>query len=128
MTVTGYKLARRIITGSALTGISNLIYFNVCLVDTGNTTMTERVENSGLSIDSKLYALLENEILPGTGTDIDAFWSGLASIVDRGIRKNSVNDPIVGLNLQGDGLHALDFIFESGDETCALAADIKNMQ
>ncbi|MCZ6633879.1 MAG: malate synthase G [bacterium] len=38
-------------------------------------------EIGGLNIDEELYALVKDEIAPGTGVDPDAFWSGLGEIV-----------------------------------------------
>ena len=42
--------------------------------------MTERVEASGLQIEKCLYDLVANEIAPGTGVDVAAFWQSLAEI------------------------------------------------
>lgn len=43
--------------------------------------MSNRVESSGLKIDSALHALVESEILPGTGVDPASFWSSLAELL-----------------------------------------------
>ncbi len=43
--------------------------------------MTDRVTHSGLHIAPELYAFVNDEALPGTGIDLDAFWRGLAGIV-----------------------------------------------
>ena len=43
--------------------------------------MTERVHAHGLSIDQRLYDLIEQEVLPGTGVDGSTFWQGFAGIV-----------------------------------------------
>ena len=42
--------------------------------------MSNRVEISGLSIDSGLYNLIDEEIAPGTGIDSQQFWQSLADI------------------------------------------------
>ncbi len=44
--------------------------------------MNERVDASGLSIDSELYDLVEAEILPGTGIASEQFWHGLRRVVE----------------------------------------------
>ncbi|RIA56420.1 malate synthase G [Dichotomicrobium thermohalophilum] len=43
--------------------------------------MTDRVTHSGLQIATELYAFINEEALPGTGIEPDAFWSGFAGIV-----------------------------------------------
>ncbi len=43
--------------------------------------MSERVTHSGLQIAPELYAFINEEALPGTGIDPDAFWRGFAGIV-----------------------------------------------
>ncbi|PRY95549.1 malate synthase [Hasllibacter halocynthiae] len=45
--------------------------------------MSERIETHGLSIDGALYELIEERALPGTGVEGDAFWAGLARLLDR---------------------------------------------
>ncbi len=40
-------------------------------------------DRAGLEVDDRLIAFLEQECLPGTGVEADAFWSGLASLYDR---------------------------------------------
>jgi len=44
--------------------------------------MAESVEIGGLRIDEGLYALVRDEITPGTGVEADAFWASLGRIVD----------------------------------------------
>jgi malate synthase len=43
--------------------------------------MSARIECAGLQVDPEIHALLENEILPGTGLEATAFWKALADIV-----------------------------------------------
>lgn len=43
--------------------------------------MTDRIECHGLKVDSSLYNLVCDEILPGTQIDADDFWKSLAEIV-----------------------------------------------
>ena len=43
--------------------------------------MSARIECAGLQVDPEIHALLENEILPGTGVEATAFWKALADIV-----------------------------------------------
>ncbi len=42
--------------------------------------MNQRIESCGLSISAELYALVNQEIIPGTGIEPDRFWEGLALI------------------------------------------------
>ena len=42
--------------------------------------MSDRIEISGLSIDSDLYQLINEEIMPGTGVEAAHFWQSLADI------------------------------------------------
>ncbi len=42
--------------------------------------MSDRVTVNGLQVDSVLYDFINNEALPGTGVDQDAFWAGAASV------------------------------------------------
>ena len=43
--------------------------------------MGNRIEIGSLSIDEDLYALVRDEIAPGTGIEADAFWKALGDIV-----------------------------------------------
>ncbi len=43
--------------------------------------MSERVEASGLQVDSKLFDFIENEALAGTGVESDRFWAGFGKAV-----------------------------------------------
>ena len=40
-----------------------------------------RIEKHGLQVDETLAAFLEQQALPGTGVDRDAFWKGFSEIV-----------------------------------------------
>jgi malate synthase len=50
--------------------------------------MSVRIEHSGLSVAAELYHLVNDEIIPGTDIDPDAFWSGFADIVSDLAPKN----------------------------------------
>jgi malate synthase len=43
--------------------------------------MTQSIEIAGLKIDRELYALVRDEIAPGTGVDPESFWTALGKIV-----------------------------------------------
>ncbi|HCJ29474.1 MAG TPA: malate synthase G [Pseudomonas sp.] len=43
--------------------------------------MTERVEVGGLQVAKVLYDFVNNEAIPGTGVDADAFWTGASSVI-----------------------------------------------
>ena len=43
--------------------------------------MSERVEASGLKVDSELFDFIENEALAGTGVDSGQFWAGFGKAV-----------------------------------------------
>ncbi|MBB74450.1 MAG: malate synthase G [Planctomycetaceae bacterium] len=43
---------------------------------------SERVEISGLKIDPELHALVETEILPGTGVEAAHYWDSLSRLID----------------------------------------------
>ena len=42
--------------------------------------MSDRVERKGLAVDALLADFIEQEALPGTGVDPEAFWSGLSTL------------------------------------------------
>ncbi|WP_454166091.1 malate synthase G [Gordonia iterans] len=44
--------------------------------------MTERVNVHGLQVAKVLYDFVNEQALPGTGVDADAFWAGAASVID----------------------------------------------
>lgn len=43
--------------------------------------MTERLDRAGLQVDAVLARFVEDEALPGTGVDAEAFWSGFAGLL-----------------------------------------------
>ncbi|MGC5615033.1 malate synthase G [Georgenia sp. Z1491] len=49
--------------------------------DHERSTAEDRVGRAGLDVFAPLAAFVEDEALPGTGLDADAFWQGLASII-----------------------------------------------
>ena len=50
--------------------------------DTGTGVFAmDRVERFGLNVDGELAVFLEQQALPGTGVDADAFWRGFAGLV-----------------------------------------------
>jgi len=48
---------------------------------TQTTTMTDRTTVHGLQVASSLHRFIEDRVLPGTGVDAAAFWSGFDAIV-----------------------------------------------
>ena len=50
--------------------------------------MSIRIECAGLQVDTEIHALLEKEILPGTGLEAASFWRSLADIVARFTPRN----------------------------------------
>ncbi|RZK73705.1 MAG: malate synthase G, partial [Rhodococcus sp. (in: high G+C Gram-positive bacteria)] len=50
--------------------------------------MTERVEVGGLQVAKVLYDFVNEEALPGTGVDVDGFWSGAVKVIDDLAPKN----------------------------------------
>ena len=47
-----------------------------------DTDQTQRIRSSGLQIARVLHDFIEHEVLPGTGVDANAFWSGLSRSVN----------------------------------------------
>ena len=43
--------------------------------------MTERVEVGGLQVAKVLYDFVNNEAIPGTDLDVEAFWAGASSVI-----------------------------------------------
>ena len=43
--------------------------------------MSTKVDLGGLKVDKNLAKLVEDEIIPGTGVDVNHFWSALGGIV-----------------------------------------------
>ncbi len=44
--------------------------------------MSERISHSGLQIEKILFDFIEQEAIPGTGIELDQFWSGFSNIVN----------------------------------------------
>lgn len=44
--------------------------------------MTERVQAGGLQVAKELYDFINEQAVPGTGVDRDAFWSGFGALVE----------------------------------------------
>lgn len=51
--------------------------------------MNNRVNCAGLQVDERLHALLEQEIIPGTGIDTAVFWQGLADLLSDFMPRNA---------------------------------------
>ena len=45
--------------------------------------MTNYLNKSGLKVDAQLVSFVETEALAGTGIAADAYWVGLAGLVER---------------------------------------------
>ncbi|MEQ8514791.1 MAG: malate synthase G, partial [Chromatocurvus sp.] len=43
---------------------------------------SNRVDRAGLKVAAELNQLVANEVLPGTGVDVDTFWQGFANCLD----------------------------------------------
>lgn len=43
---------------------------------------TSRIQHSGLQVEDVLYRLVNEDIIPGTGIEADAFWAALAELVN----------------------------------------------
>ena len=50
--------------------------------------MTDYLDKSGLKVDARLVNFVESEALPGTGIAADAYWAGLAGLVERFMPRN----------------------------------------
>ena len=50
----------------------------------------KKISSGGLHIDQRLYALVAEQIAPGTGVDVDRFWAALGKIVqDLGAKEST---------------------------------------
>jgi malate synthase len=52
--------------------------------------MTDRIDRADLNVATSLVRLIEEDVLPGTHVDRDAFWAGLANLFDRFTPANRV--------------------------------------
>ena len=69
--------------------------------------MSNRITKGGLQISSELYRLVEQEILPGTGVDLEQMWAGFESLVnDMGSRNRALLDKRERLQAQLDSWYA----------------------
>ena len=50
--------------------------------------MTDHVSRAGVSIDAKLATFLETEVLTPLGRDVDAFWQGFATLLEKFAPRN----------------------------------------
>lgn len=72
--------------------------------------MNNRIEISGLSIDSGLYHLIDEEIAPGTGIDSQQFWQSLAAICEElGAENRALLDRRDQLQAKLDAWHKAHF-------------------
>ncbi|MEO8757746.1 MAG: malate synthase G [Devosia sp.] len=62
--------------------------------------MADYVTKAGLQVDEQLVSFVEGEALPGTGISADAYWGGLAGLVDNFMPRNrellAVRDALQG--------------------------------
>ncbi|MBT5832864.1 MAG: malate synthase G, partial [Candidatus Latescibacteria bacterium] len=69
--------------------------------------MSDRIEVGGLKIDAELYALIKDEIAPGTGVDNDALWEGFGKIVsDLAPKNHELLEKRDAIQAQVDAWHA----------------------
>ena len=65
-----------------------------------------KISSSGLHIDQWLYALVAEQIAPGTGVDVDHFWAALGKIVqDLGPKNQQLLQRRDALQAQIDAYH-----------------------
>jgi malate synthase len=50
--------------------------------------MADYLDKAGLQVDAQLVTFVEGEALPGTGIAADAYWAGLAGLVERFMPRN----------------------------------------
>ena len=50
--------------------------------------MTDRIQRNGLQVAAVLDDLVANQILPGTGVEVEAFWQSFAAIINDLAPKN----------------------------------------
>src|SRR5690349_5770756 len=50
--------------------------------------MANYLERAGLSVDARLVTFIETEALPGSGIAAEAYWEGLAGLVERFMPRN----------------------------------------
>jgi malate synthase len=53
------------------------------------TTMTDRIQKSGLAVATALARFIDEQVLPGTGIEAEAFWAGAAGIFARFAPENA---------------------------------------
>ena len=67
----------------------------------------DRVDRSGLSVDRRLAAFLDNDALPGTGVEPDAFWDAFSRLIhDFGPKNRALLDKRTELQARLDAWHA----------------------
>ena len=54
---------------------------NSSIGNPSTNSVDERVEVSGLQVARSIYDLVQQDIIPGTDVDVDAFWQSFASII-----------------------------------------------
>ena len=51
--------------------------------------MSNYLERAGLKVDEALTQFIENEALPGSGIEAEAFWQGLGELVETAMPRNA---------------------------------------
>ena len=68
--------------------------------------MAQRINTHGLQVDSDLYEFITHSALPGTGVDVDGFWTEFSAIVDELTAENrTLLDKRDSLQAQIDAWH-----------------------
>ncbi|WP_341365592.1 malate synthase G [Yoonia sp. BS5-3] len=68
--------------------------------------MTDRINRQGLQVAKTLASFLEDQALPGTGVDVDAFWTGFAKLVaEMGPRNKALLQKRADIQANIDGWH-----------------------